>query len=680
MKTKLIAVLGILALLTAMLPIAVSAAPPIPDYKPVDVGPELRTWDASPNRIQGGLAALTPAEANAKKVEAMAALAGTPYQACAVDAKSWLSLDDFNGAYFFTTFYLVSETAGSELWVQADLSYPVDDPRATPEISCEQADYLLSEFDNNMYPTEVSFFGAPDSHDGSAGLLEAWGIVPPGYYSNSAGRQVVLVSNVRDDAFYDYTYPNYIAGFYSSTFEAYFDRNIMSIDSHDWANRVGPDGSRPHLYEGVFAHEYQHLLHDDYDSDEENFINEGLSMFAEFLTGYAEGNDAYSTFEALPENSLTAWGDQGGREIVSDYGLTFLWHMYLYEHFGAAYIQEEFHNPLNGISGINSSLSNTGNSETFDEVFHDFAVATVIDSDMNGYQYGFENHDVNLDLGNKGNTNPDAYDLPGAPPWGSDYYVLGGVDSLAGFEFNGVRFNPDWSYDGDVWYSGDGDLLDNWAIFEATGVTATSELTFDTYWDIEDNWDFGFVQVSTDNGANWTSLSNAYTSGVIDPQGHPDIAANLPGLTSWSCYVEADCWVNMSFDLSAYDGQDILIAFRFMTDWGFTYEGWYVDNVFVDGTEYDDFVSYAEFSGIENLYTVTLVGERTNAGEQEYAVETILSDDYMGSVDDFKYILDDYNTVYMLVTFDAPEGATSYADYSFEFLSGGNKPFKNKVR
>jgi bacillopeptidase F (M6 metalloprotease family) len=255
-----------------------------------------------------------------------------------------------------------------------------------------------------------------------------------------------------------------------------------------------------------------------------------------------------------------------------------------------------------------------------------------------------------------------------------------GVDSLAGFEFNGVRFNPDWSYDGDVWYSGDGDLLDNWAIFEATGVTATSELTFDTYWDIEDNWDFGFVQVSTDNGANWTSLSNAYTSGVIDPQGHPDIAANLPGLTSWSCYVEADCWVNMSFDLSAYDGQDILIAFRFMTDWGFTYEGWYVDNVFVDGTEYDDFVSYAEFSGIENLYTVTLVGERTNAGEQEYAVETILSDDYMGSVDDFKYILDDYNTVYMLVTFDAPEGATSYADYSFEFLSGGNKPFKNKVR
>src|SRR5210317_2213871 len=121
MKTRLFAVIGILALLTAMFPVAVSAAPPIPDYKPVDVGPELRTWEASPGRIQGGPNALTPDEANAKKAEAMAALAGTPYADCAVDAKSWLSLDDVNGLYFFTTFYLVSETAGSELWVQANL-------------------------------------------------------------------------------------------------------------------------------------------------------------------------------------------------------------------------------------------------------------------------------------------------------------------------------------------------------------------------------------------------------------------------------------------------------------------------------------------------------------------------------------------------------------------------------
>jgi hypothetical protein len=610
------------------------------------------------------------------EVAAAAALAPEDYP-CFVDQKDWLSLDDFNGAYFFTTFYLIAETATSELWVQADLSWPDGDPRPTPVVTCEQAAYLLSEYDGNMYPEETAFFGTPDFHDGSASLLEVWGYVPEGYYDNAAGRQVVLVSNVRDDSYYDYTYPNYIAGFYSSTFEAYFDRNVMSIDAYDWANRVGPDGGRPYLYEGVFAHEYQHLLHDDYDGDEVNWVNEGLSMFAEFLTGYAEGNDPYSTFERFPENSLTAWGDQGGREIVADYGLVFLWHMYMYEHFGQDFIQGEFHNALNDISSINDTLSTLGYSETFDEIYHDFAIATVVDSAKSDYQYGFMNHDVNLRLGNKGHGNPDAFASPGAPPWGADYYVLGGVDSLAGFEFNGVRFNPDWTYDGDVWYSGDGDLLDSWAIFETTG---GGTLTFDTYWDIEDNWDFGFVQVSTDGGATWTSLEGDYTTDVIDPSGHPDIAANLPGLTGWSCNYAADpCWINLSYDLSAYPG-NILVAFRYMTDWSFTYEGWFIDNVDVDGTSYNDFMSYAEFMGIENNYTITLIGERKRKGHLKFEVETILSDDYTASFDDFKNIFDKYNKVIMLVTFDAPEGATSYADYSFEFLNGGDYPFKNKVR
>jgi hypothetical protein len=265
--------------------------------------------------------------------------------------------------------------------------------------------------------------------------------LPADYYADPAGRQVVLVSNIRDDNYYDYTFPNYIAGFFTTAFETFFDRNVMSIDAYDWANRVGPDGSRPHLYEGVFAHEYQHLLHADYDSDEVNFVNEGLSQFAEFLTGYAEGNDAYGTFEALPENSLTAWGDQGDREIVADYGIAFLWYMYMWENYGDAFIQDHFLNPDNDISGINSSLGNIGSTDIFDDIFHDFAIATVVDSG----DYEFENHDVNLDLGNKGHGNPEAYASPGAPPWGSDYYVLGGVNSLAGFEFNGVRFNPDWT-------------------------------------------------------------------------------------------------------------------------------------------------------------------------------------------------------------------------------------------
>lgn len=679
MKFKVLSLIAIVTMMAGAFGAAApaQAAPPPPDYKPVDIGPKIREWEATEARLSGS-------PVNPDGLDTYSDDAAAEYSCYSGNSRLWLSLDDYNNAYFFTEFHLIAESDGAELWVQADLSWPDGDPRDTPVVTCDQAEYLVSQFDTNIYPEEVDFFGAPDVHDGSASLLETWGYFPSGTFYNEDGRQVILVSNIRDDSYYDYTYPNYIAGFYSPTFEAYFDRNIMSIDAYDWANRVGPDGSRPYLYEGVFAHEYQHLLHDDYDSDEVNWVNEGLSMFAEFLTGYVEGNDAYSTFEALPENSLTAWGDQGGREIVADYGMVFLWHMYMYEKFGQEFIQAEFHNSLNDISSVNDSLTSIGSGETFESVFPKFSVAVLIDSEAEGFEYGFDNLDVGIDIGHPGQRNPDAYDTPGAPPWGTDYYLLWGYESLAGLDFNGVRFNPDWTSDGDVLYSGDGDLLDNWAIFEADSITATSKLTFDTYWDIEDNWDFGFVQVSTDDGASWTSLPGAYTTDVIDPDGHPDIAANLPGLTGWSCYYAADpCWINLEYDLSAYDGQDILIAFRYMTDWAFTYEGWFIDNVMVDGTlisdgsSADDFMSYAEFMDVQNQYTVTLVGERKVRGKTEYAVEEILTGDYMASFDDFKQIFEDYHTIVMLVTFNADEGTTSYADYSYQFLNGGGKVFKN---
>ena len=312
MKHRFLAVIIIL-ILVGMLPGTALAAPKLPDYKPVDVGPELRTWEAVRERISAPPSAEQLAEAEVAIAQA------TPYTDCVLDSKMWMSLNDYTGSYFFTTFYLVAESPTAELWVQANLSWPSGDPRPTPVVTCEQAAYLVGEFDNNMYPIETDFYGVPDFHDGAYSLLEDWGYVPAGYYANSAGRQVVLVSNIRDDSYFDYTYPNYIAGFYSSSFEAYFDRNVMSIDAYDWANRVGPDGSRPYLYESVFAHEYQHLLHDDYDGDEESWINEGLSMFAEYLTGYVVNEDNYSTFQELPENSLVVWGDQGGREIVADY-------------------------------------------------------------------------------------------------------------------------------------------------------------------------------------------------------------------------------------------------------------------------------------------------------------------------------------------------------------------------
>ncbi len=543
-------------------------------------------------------------------------------------------------------------------------------------MTCEQAAYLLSEFDNNMYPTETNFFGMPDTHDGTNSLLEAWGYENPGTYYNEAGRQVVLVSNVRDDAYYDSSYPNYIAGFYSPTYEAYFDRNIMSIDSHDWLNRVGPDGTRPHLYESVFAHEYQHLLHDDYDSDEVSWVNEGLSMFAEYLTGYVVNDDNYTTFQEMPENSLVAWGDQGGPEIVADYGMVFLYHMYMYEKFGQEFIQAEFHNPDNGISSINSTLASNRKwrKNTFASTYHDFSVAVLINSSQSKYKYGFKLLDVGIDIGTPDAPNLEAFDTPGAPPWGADYiWLTGNPRKFGKLVFNGVDLSqsptPWTSVDG-MLYSGTGDEVDNWAIFETPG---GGVLSFDTTWDLEDYWDFAFVQVSADDGQTWTSLADneGYSTSDHDPDAYPTVVDNLPGLTGLMASP-----VTLTYDLSAYAGQDIMVAFRLVTDWSTHFDGWYIDNVYVDstlisdGTDASIFKSISELFPIDNNFTVTFVGKKGWGRWSQYQVQTMrLNEMTEAGRISLRKVMGWSDSATMIVTFDAPEGYNGYADYTYEIVN-----------
>jgi hypothetical protein len=644
--------------------IAVSAQPQNFVYEPYDAGLELRDWEPTPDRI------VAPTEDLLKKAEAAGNQAeGSPLTV--LDTKLFLSLDDYNGYYFFDWFHLVANGTDAQIWVQADLSWPTSDPRDIPLITQEQVDYLLDEFQTNMHPIETSYFGPPDLHDGSFSLLEAWGHVPPGYYNDTAGRQLVLVSNIRDDNYYDPDYRLYIAGFYSSSLEAYFDRNTMSIDAYDWANRVGPDVERPNLYEGIFAHEYQHLLHDDYDPAEENWINEGLSDWAEWLCGYGIPDSHVEDLAAMPENSLVAWGDQGDLEILADYGIAYMYQEYMFEQYGPPFIQGVFSDGVNqGIASVDAVLSSLSVAESFADTFHDFSVALY----TTGAFTLEELARFQVDVGYPAKPNPEAFITDGAPAWGTDYHILWGYQQIVGMTFSGMQFNPTaWTSDGDVLWSGTGDLTDNWAIFEATG---GGNLSFDTYMDIEDYWDFGFVQVSTDGGHTWTSLSNAYTTSDHDPSAHPNIVANLPGLTGWS-----GDWMPMTFDLSAYSG-DILIGFRYMTDWATPYDGWYIDDVYVDGTLISDgsstdaFMDINEVLGITNEFTVTLIGESMRKGHPQYEVLTILTGDYIEEWESIRDLLQNCRYAILLVTYDAAQGVTAYVDYTIDMYYKSGRPVK----
>ncbi|HEY2421935.1 MAG TPA: immune inhibitor A domain-containing protein [Neobacillus sp.] len=125
------------------------------------------------------------------------------------------------------------------------------------------------------------------------------------------------------------------------------------------------------------------------------------------------------------------------------------------------------------------------------------------------------------------------------------------------------------------YWGGQGDEIDNSMVttVDLTGKSA-AKLSFDAWYDIEETWDFAFVQVSTDNGATWNSLGNNYTRSDAVPEAYPTILTSLPGFTG-----NSNGWQKEEFDLSSYGGKKIQLKLRYATDWGSSYAGFYADNI-----------------------------------------------------------------------------------------------------
>ncbi len=602
----------IIALITSVIMVASAIAvvvPAISSPATIDIDPMLID-DAVRHRIESAVPHNNLAEI-AAQVSALGLNAKTSSSSSAAsstvgDQKLMFILDDTAGQYYLALFTLFSQGTVGEVWVQNNRNYPAGDPRdnSLQAITHAQTDYLLSEFENNIYAKEAGFYGAPGYQNGSNANIGAYYGLPDSAtvcyyvglpdsfcdYSDSQGRTQILVENVRDDNYYDPTYPVYIAGFYSSTLDGLFDRNTMTIDSYDWVNRVGPDGNRPYTYESTFAHEYQHLIHADYVPGDDSFVNEGFSMYAEFLCGYGVDYAYVNAYFAQPHNSLTEWGDLGGINILGDYGEAMLFIHYLEGHypgFQTAYMQNGVANQAGIEQAVKESSGYRHNHISFDQMFNNFHLANLIQA--NGGPYSYSTVDFSkanplaiqsfVDNAASGSSNT----------YGTNYYLLDNLDGLYKLDFQGaptstVFVDPGWTLNATgYWYSGTGDEVDRQLVGSAFVDPADPTLSFFTQYFIEEFWDFGFVQVSTDNGATWTSLSNSYTTSDHADGAYPAIIDQLPGLTGGP-FVGTQ-----TFDLSAYAGQNIMFSLRYMTDWAYNEYGWYVDSssVSVSGTHVD---------------------------------------------------------------------------------------------
>ncbi len=103
-------------------------------------------------------------------------------------------------------------------------------------------------------------------------------------------------------------------------------------------------------------------------------------------------------------------------------------------------------------------------------------------------------------------------------------------------------------------------------------------LKFKTHWDIEAEWDFAKVQVST-NGSSWTTIQGKYST-----QGSGQ------GVQSSSEYgydgLQSD-WVSEQFDITSYAGAAAFyLRFDLSSDQAEVRDGWYLDEIEI--LAYDD--------------------------------------------------------------------------------------------
>ena len=471
-------------------------------------------------------------------------------------------------------------TIGATLQVVSPNAYwYVDDEL---DISDEDLQQAASEYESAIRPT----------------LLEAFGDVwNPGVDGDP--RLTVLHTDLGGG----------VAGYFDSRHE--FPLHVQPNSNEREMLYMDGVGLRPGspTYMSVLVHELQHAIHWAHDSSEESWVNEGLSEVATVEAGYEP--TFIDAFLQSPSTQLTFWEELGGS--IPHYGAATLFMLYLLEHYGdSGSLRSLIANPADGVEGISEFLR--PHSTTFDEVYADWLAANYLDSDTG--PYGYSNRDVQV-------WRIDTIDRPGETtghlaPYSSRYFDLSKLSGDLFIEFNSdttTRQVPTQCHSGDrCWWGNRGDAIDTTLTreFDLTALS-TATLEFMTWFDIEEDWDYAYVQVSTDGGETWTILEGAHTT-EEDPVGN-SYGHGYTGSSSG--------WLHERIDLTPFVGSKVLVRFEYITDAAVYENGFVIDDIaiseleFLDDAENDGEWESRGFERIDNVVPVdyvVLVIERRRDG------------------------------------------------------------------
>jgi hypothetical protein len=146
--------------------------------------------------------------------------------------------------------------------------------------------------------------------------------------------------------------------------------------------------------------------------------------------------------------------------------------------------------------------------------------------------------------------------------------------------------------------------------FDFTNVSAPIQLSFQTWYDIETDWDYVYVEVS-ENGETWEILTTPSGTGT-DPSGNS---------YGWGYTGKTD-WKQESIDLSAYAGKKVFVRFEYITDAAVNGEGFMLDDIEVTAVNYQ-----SDFEADDGGWVAEGFVRVQNTLPQTFGLALILTDD-----------------------------------------------------
>ncbi len=430
--------------------------------------------------------------------------------------------------------------------------------------------------------------------------------------------------------------------------------------------------------EGVIAHELQHLVHDYSDANELSWVNEGLADFAIFLNGYPAGG-SHITYQQVfhRETSLTRWA--GGLE---NYGAAYTYFQYLWERAGGngpgkgqfepdsqyggvagdLLIKTIFQEQANGMDGVQAGDRHLQRQDGDDQAavrraavqglvlavylddesssLYDIKAVDIGGIDSQGWTIDIANDEFYKNRGSYTGSTPEGRfaHYPHVPaqsalPFGTSYETFRNPGKTFRLDFDGpasTQIIPGNTEK--FWFGGTESQADH-VLDVDTAVTGGQTLAFDTWYFIEEGWDYGYVEALVEG--EWVTVPVTSGGQTIttdtDPQSNNTEGNGLTGTSGGEYFVDEPELIPATATLPA-GATDV--RFRYSTDAAYVDTGWFVNDVTVAGapatlTSPDDNWLYTDPTQ-QNDWSVqivspcdltpgtTLAGESTDAGRFIY--------------------------------------------------------------